>query len=137
MGCTIPAAASTKPTQKRRPGTVATVEEEMECNAIRESDDEGNNMETDEVDQSIAPETSSPEKKDEPKSVINEEEQKLEHAGKHMSGEYECSDDEPDVTDDFGDDKEESTRKKLANLLGVTLDEKPKETSIAPETSSP
>merc|ERR1712055_30519 len=59
-----------------------------------------------------------------------EEEQKLEHAGKHMSGEYECSDDEPDVTDDFGDDKEESTRKKLANLLGVTLDEKPKETTI-------
>merc|ERR1711974_577042 len=50
--------------EKTRPGTVATVEEEMECNAIRgESDDEGNNMETDEVDQSIAPETSSPEKK--------------------------------------------------------------------------
>merc|ERR1711974_393053 len=45
--------------EKTRPGTVATVEEEIECNAIRgESDDEGNNMETDEVDQSIAPETS-------------------------------------------------------------------------------
>merc|ERR1711974_362693 len=131
-GCTIPAAASTKPTQKRR-DQERSPRSRRKWNATLSAAKAMTRATTWKRTRWTNPSPQRPphqKKKDEPKSTINEEEQKPEHAGKHMSGEYECSDEEPDVTDDFGDDKEESTRQKLANLLGVTLDEKPKETTI-------